>query len=441
MLDTETSIFLFVSTISSTIIWLAAVLYVIRVKKCPIYHPLFIFLAYHFLGFIVRPLLILDSGFSPAWLRIGYEPSETGIVLVTLTLNLALISTLVGFNYFDRNKIIPKLEIPEFIISNRLYFYTLLLILSSISLYAISKSIGDTENVFSYELDIDDKGGRRLSGVSGYFTSLSLFMPGILIFLFSIRQTRTLSLILTSCFVLVRFYAGSNRTSFVVVLLAIFLIYQVIQNRRYASLWLMLPIVFSAFVFEVIGADRTAIRKVLDGALTPTQMYLNYKEKRGGNSLTSDAMEFDVSTAAIDFITQYDGYTYGTQYLRLLIWPIPRQIWPDKPVYTSTLDLNQYGFFRDLTITNYADTYSAGSFPAVVFGFFILGAVFSRIYRLAANTKKPITFSFYWIFVVYLFLILRDGGVTFVIFWAFALVPIILLTWIGRVKACSSPLQ
>lgn len=161
-----------------------------------------------------------------------------------------------------------------------------------------------------------------------------------------------------------------------------------------------------------------------------------YRESRGGEGITNDTVEFDVSTAALSAVTRNGDYTYGTQYLRILIWPIPRQIWADKPVYTSIVDLNKYGDFRYLTVGVYTDTFMAFSFASLLVMMTLLGVFFAKIYDVLCRGVRVSHVMFFWIVLIFAKTILRDGGVTVFYFWIFSMVPVITLSYLGRLRIC-----
>lgn len=249
-------------------------------------------------------------------------------------------------------------------------------------------------------------------------------------------KMRKLALVVIAAYIGLRLYAGAQRLSFVIVLAAIFLYHQVTVGRRYPGPTSIIIILIFALLFDIAGNDRFAYRRLLEGSASLGEIWTDYRQARGSNALTSDIVEFDVATATTAVVTEHAAFTYGTQYLRLLTWPIPRQIWPGKPVFTSIVNLNDYGDFRYLTIGIYADTYMVLSFISLALLMYLLGAFFAWIYEIARSTSKVTPFMFYWVVLIYTKTILRDGGVTVFYFWAFSTLPVIALSIGGQLRLC-----
>lgn len=393
---------------------------------------------YHFLGFILRPFTIYMNGQSFLWLRIGTWVNSTDITYITLVSNLAILAVFSGFLFVNKGQVIKKMPSYELRINHMSRFIIAVVCLTALGYYGTYKSLfgAGLDTVYAYETALDGDSGRRLIGVSGYVTALAEFLPIICIILYLSKTTRRFSYVFILAFVAVRMYAGAQRLSFVVVLAALFLIFHIEKKVRYPKVMPVLVILLFAFIFEIIGNDRYAFRKLYMGEANFTSIFSDYLAERGGNALTSDIVEYDVATSVIKVVREYDEYSFGTQYLRILIWPIPRQIWNDKPVYTSIVDLNDYGDFRYLTTSLYADTFMVLGFPTVIIMMFTLGVFICWIYKYLIYKVNVYLFGFYWVLLIYLKTILRDGGVTVMYFWIFSMLCYLIIICSGKVTLC-----
>lgn len=432
--------YIFLSGLANLVIWIVIGYYSFNLLKLPIYHPFSIFLFYHFVGFIIRPFSIYINGNAFLWDRIGFYPDGGGIFLVTLVANIALICVFFGMMVgFKRGEKLVAMPSPfYFIVDRPKPFFAVMAVLVILGLYSNYTSIAGAglDSVLAYETDVDGAGGGRLIGTSGYLTALAEFLPPICIMLFMIPKTRMFALLLTSAFISMRIYAGAQRLSFVIVIAGIFFYYLIAKERRFPSMAVVVGLFVFAYVFDVVGGDRYAFRRLLEGTASISEIVDSHKQTRGSNGLTSDVVEYDVATATLAVVVDNSAYTYGSQYFRLLIWPIPRQLWNDKPVFTSSVNLNDYGDFRYLTVGVYADTFMAFSFLSLALMMAILGYFFSRIYRLMLFSNSVSVIMFYWVVLIFTKTILRDGGVTVFYFWIFSMVPVILLVYAGGMKVC-----
>ena len=436
--------------ISSDILWLvlvsgginlliwtvAAYIGLIRLKF-PIYHPYVIFLAYHFIGYIVRPFSIYLNDGSFLWDRIGVYPSFMDIIRVTVVTNLALGAIVVGA-LTSRNIVYDDKVNPIILeAKNKNMFFVLYFILFGLGLYAnyISIAGAGLDSVLAYDVKwAADKGGMELVGVSGYQTALAEFIPSLLILLYLMPQYRRLAYILIASYVGIRVYAGAQRLSFIVVVLAILFLQLIEKRKKFPDIRVVLMVAILALTFDVVGSDRYALRRIMDGDMDLSEVISNYSNSRGGNGLSSDAVEYDVATATLKVVDENYDFSYGTQYLRLLLWGIPRQLWADKPIMTSIVDLNKYGDFRYLTTGIYSDAYMVLSYPALMLIMFWLGRFMVYAGNIMRRTSKPVMYIFSWIVLIYFKTVLRDGGVTFAYFWIFSMVPILIIAKFSKLK-------
>jgi oligosaccharide repeat unit polymerase len=430
--------FILLATIANLLSWLSIMILMVGKYKLPIYHPFFIYLIYHFLGYVLRPYSIYSNSESFLWIRIGIAPDGGDIIWASFISCVALFSITLGLILSMKEPVIKRLPPTRIVIGNYYYFIGAVILLSLLGYYGTYKSYfgAGLDSVLAYKTSLDAGGGQRLVGVSGYVTALAEFLPIVCIILFLSKKTRKFSYIFIGVFVAVRFYAGAQRLSFVVVLAALFLVYHIDNKIRYPKVAPVIFILLFAFVFDIIGNDRYAFRKLSMGETDITSILENYVDERGGNALTSDIVEYDVATAVIKVVDENEAFSYGTQYLRLLIWPIPRQIWAEKPVYTSIVDLNDFGDFRYLTTSLYADTYMVFGLGSVLILMFLLGGFMGKIYEKTRVGHNIYIYAFFWVFLIYIKTILRDGGVTVVYFWIFSMIAAAILIYFGKLSLC-----
>ncbi|NYG48043.1 hypothetical protein GGD67_005526 [Bradyrhizobium sp. IAR9] len=419
------------------VVWLAVGFVVVKVWCAPVYHPFVIYLLYHFVGFIVRPLLIYLDGKSFIWLRVGITPTSEDIIRVTAIANVALIAAFLGFTFAKRAKsIIPTFAPVRFVVLRPVAFYATVFVLGVAGLYGTYRAYGDAglQSVNAFQVTRDAEGGQRLVGISGYTLALAEFLPIICIMLYLCKGSiRTLSIFFIAAFVALRAYIGAQRLSFVVVLVSVFFVSLIEARRRYPGALIIIGVLLGALLFDIVGHDRYVVRRVVLGDADISSIWTSYVADRGSKS-SMDVVEFDSATVAAMVVDERAGYSYGTQYLRLLYWPIPRQLWPDKPVFTSIVNLNEYGNFSSMTTTLYVDVYMVYGFVSLIPMMFLLGVVQSRLYDAAVRTTSPLLFTFFWIFLIYFKTILRDGGVTVVYFWAFSMIAAAILIVVGGIR-------
>ena len=388
----------------------------------------------------MRPYYVSKNGYSKLWQRIGFSPEAIDIVLTCVVANTAFIAAFIGFALTARTVKgkIPTATPYHVEIGKPHLFTPLLFIFIALGIYANFRIFygAGLESVLAIETQMDGMAGQQLKGISGYTTAMAEFLPSILLLLVTVPKLRKLAFMLIAAYVFIRLLAGAQRLSFIVVILGVSFYFLVAARRRYPSFKVVLLVFVFAFLFNIIGGDRYAMRRLVMGTATIGEVVSDYFDNRGGEGLTNDTVEFDVAAATLSAVTTHNDYTYGTQYLRILIWPIPRQIWPSKPVYTSIVNLNDYGDFRYLTTGVYADTFMAFSFISLIVMMALLGVFFSKVYELLLRSNNVACVMFFWIVFIFSKTILRDGGVTVFYFWIFSMFPIVILTYLGKLKLC-----
>lgn len=430
---------LLISGLISLAVWLIVAFLAFRIFSMPIYHPFSLYLIYHFLGFIARPLTVYRTGYSHIWDRIGFTPSLGEVAQITYITNLSLVCCAVGlFVVAGRRKQIRRIPPTKFSSRRPFGLAAASIIIIVLGGYANYRSYGSLglDEVQAFQTNFDDAGGQQLVGVSGYVTALAEFLPILCVILLLSDAPKIFSYSVTAGFVGLRLLVGAQRLSFVVVIAAAFFNQLIQSGRRAPRAGLLIMLVLGFFLFDMLGSDRLAFRRLVQGDATVGQVWNSYADDRlGGPAQAADVLEYEVATAAISIVDNYSGYSFGSQYLRILIWPIPRQIWPNKPVYTSTVNLNAYEYnFVGLTYSLYADLYMAFGIPAIVIGMLLLGWGMGKIYKVAVETSSAVAYTFFWVFLLYLKTILRDGGVTFVYFWIFSMIAAAIVIYMGRLE-------
>ena len=188
-------------------------------------------------------------------------------------------------------------------------------------------------------------------------------------------------------------------------------------------------------VFNILGADRSAVRQIINHEATIGDTVSNYfgSDKQGG--ITQNMAEFDVFTSVLSYVPEETGYTYGTQYFRLFVWPIPRFIWHDKPVFTSNINLLDYANFTVLTYSSYADSYMTLGLPVMIIILFAISVCINRLYRRASIHPTSLNILWYFIMLAYATILFRDGPVSAGYFYLVLGLGAYILVRVGGLRA------
>jgi oligosaccharide repeat unit polymerase len=399
----------------NTFVFLITLCLLLHIFKLPIYHIMTLYILYFFGGFVVRPWELYLEGTSPLWDYIGTTPTSGDVLWAAIVVILAHASMLAGFLLTHGHVQVPTIRPFSFAPKRPLVFYAVVLTFLLAGAYATKSTFADVtdlKDVTSLEQTIDSSGGLRNENVSGYQTIFAELIPVTLLLLFATRRMRTVAVASVAAFVIYRSFAGAERSSFVVTILAVCCILLIEARRRYPPLRLIAAGILVLVLFNIIGSDRMAVRRLFAGEASFSEVLENYWDNRGDAAVTADMQEFDVLVAVLSVVPERAGYTYGTQYLRLLIWPIPRQLWPDKPVYTSIVNLVDYGNFEFLTITLFADSYISLGVPGMIIVLFLISIALNNLYLTAVRGQRPVFLLTYFCVLMYSPIIFRDGPVS-----------------------------
>jgi hypothetical protein len=354
------------------------------------------------------------------WTYIGAHPTGLDLLWGTLLTTVAHLTICAGAiaTYPRQDGVLP-IRPFSFSIGNPIGFVLIVAILLALGIYGSYTQFGSAlglDELTVITTEIDSSGGGRLVGVSGYQTILAEFLPITIITLFATPRTRRIAMLLAGGFVFYRMLVGSGRHEFIILIIAFAFIMLINSGRRYPPLKFTIAGLLLLLIFDNLGSDRFALRKIMAGETSITDVFASYEETRGEAALSSDLQEYDAFSSVISIVPELTGYSFGTQYLRFFIWPIPRFLWPDKPVFTSIVNLGDYGNYFALTTTLYADSYmTLGAVGMIVILFFI-SAYINWLYKLASERPTPFLILIYIINTIFSLILFRDGPVSFMYF-------------------------
>jgi hypothetical protein len=148
---------------------------------------------------------------------------------------------------------------------------------------------------------------------------------------------------------------------------------------------------------------------------------------------TQDFANFDYLTFVLAIVPSRTGtFTYGSQYLQLFTEPIPRKLWPGKPLGSPVgfFSLNSYGNFNGLTPSLVGDGWMSGGWLGLVVTMGFFGGLWGLFHRwFWANNGRSLSAMVYLIALAMSVQQFRDGGISIAKFLFWNLSPLIL--WAG----------
>jgi hypothetical protein len=236
--------------------WAVCFAFVVSMRM-PVYHPIFLYLIYHFLGYVIRPFNVFLIGKSFLWNTIGLIPSDGTLWLTCLNINCALFAVVVLPALVEPRNL-RELKIPptRFVISDKVRFFSVLIVLVALGLYSTHVAYGSAgvDSVQSFE-----------------------FIPAALLILILAYGMTPTMVAATGSFVLLRILVGAQRLSFVIVVVSALTIGLMRRGRRSFAVKTILIGFILVLLFDVVGSDRLAARKILTGDTSVAEIVNHFR--------------------------------------------------------------------------------------------------------------------------------------------------------------------
>ena len=417
--------------IGQVLLWLIVIGVFLAIGQASIYHPLTIYLAFHAVVFVLRPLLVIGLGFDEEWMYMGFEPSavhlirslaasSTGLVIFAIT-SLAAGRTRTHF---------PDPVPAQFSTVQLRALIVTTVLLAPLILYSARQAV-------SGGMQGSNIGGTFvLTGASGY-TLEAQFMAGPIICAWlAVTRFRWQALALLLPWIIFRSYAGLARWTIVLLLIAIALVYGWQKRSKWPPAWAILVAIPAYVLFHTLGANRAYFQQLWAGERQLEEVgqpgatrFEKFKAKYDN----PDFANFDYLTFIVAVVPERTGtYNYFSQYLALFTEPIPRKLWPGKPAGApvSFFNLNRYGDFLGRTYSLVGDGWMSGGWIGVAVTLGIAGLLLGFTHRwFWRNSGNPWRSLVYLVGLAMLPQWFRDGSISIAKFLFWNLSP--LLLWAG----------
>lgn len=216
----------------------------------------------------------------------------------------------------------------------------------------------------------------------------------------------------------------------IVPLLFLVFVYLRRNNLRWPNPRLAIPIVAIALLF-IAGKELGPILRSSGLGAAGSLVAERVSEMQAGTHL--DQTFLDQFAMALTQVNEHGHFFYGRTYLGLLVFPIPRALWPGKPGLADW-QWEIQTFWRPTAelgaiVTMLGEAYANFGYVGVFLYSVILARLMYSLYRWMSRAPYYSLANF-WALCVYAILIqvLRDGLVSFVSFQATVLMPLTAIT-------------
>lgn len=411
-------------------------------------HPLAPYLAFHGLVFVLRPLLVHLGGFDSQWLFMGFRPTPAQVVETLAVSSFALVAFAAGSLWTGRvpARVARPAPAPlSFTPAERQAFHLVLAALLPLALYAAWRDlevfglVGDPAFGGPGDMRRDAETGHTVFvGTSAYIVKAhNLLVPLTALFV-AVHRFQWWAYLPFLGFLVYRLYL-SSRWGVIVACGILLLLHLARDRRRWPALGALLLALPVAGAFHAVGQDRAAFRALV-GLDTPGTALVERAPPAHAPAWLQDLdgpdfANFDYLAYIVAKVPAESGtHTLFTQYLALFTQPIPRVLWPDKPIGPPVrlVDLNEHGRFYGRTWSLPGDGWMSYGWLGVAVTLVAAGALLGRAYAwVMARPQAALVLVAWCAFLPVAILWFRGGVITSVARLGMWMLLPVLLWWLS----------
>jgi len=409
--------------------WALVTLLFVISGRASLFHPATLYLFFHAIVFVLRPILVHCFQFDMIWNYMGYEPPPE-IFLKTLAVSsLAMVVFVVACVGCGGRPVPIKTTCRAFALASKkgLVMVTVLLMpLIACSIYATRNGIIG-ERIGAVYINTDSV---------GYLNDAKFVLAPLICAWLLVTRFHWANLLLIAGYVAYRSWFGWSRWTILLFFLMVILNHCWLRGAKWPSLWLVLGALPTLLLFNALGHNRDVLKNYLQRTETTQGDYipgLTAAQKIKKQIDTLDFGSFDFLAYIVAVVPERTGeYTAGLQYAQLFTEPIPRKLWKNKPVGSplKLINLNAYGNFIGLTYSLPGDGWMSGGWTGVILTMALVGCILGWAHSLFWRHFSNNMVSFFYIIgfaVVPQWF--RDGGISIFKFLLFTWLPSLL--WLG----------
>jgi len=381
----------------------------VRSGRASMFHPVTVYLAFHFVTFVVRPPFAYYLQYNDMYDAFNFHPTIEEKIIVVLATNLGVVTFVLAGLWFGRAQ--TRLgEVSDWQLNRYLKPVLVTCVVLGIpaawSLWTVlgMTSLGMTES--QYQLDYAT--GVTINTTSnGYLLEAQLMLATLVGMFAYVFRFRWWSILPFVAFVILRAGTG-GRGPFIAATFFFILLYLYHSRQRWLTATTVALGGLALVLFRLVGDYRLSGFQELFAGKTAGE---NVERLRFLESMDWANLEFFEYLVHV-VPKRTETYGYFVSVLQLFTEPIPRVLWEDKPIGApiKLFNLFDYG-------TPYGGTYSlpgAGWLELGWVGIVILCVVFAWLYGKAYNRfmdrpQSPYTVMLYCAFLATLIVAVRDG--------------------------------
>lgn len=389
--------------------------YYVRSPAFSVFHPLSYYCAFHGFIFVFRPVLAYFLEYKAIYWLYGFIPSPEDKLTVILAANLGFVS----FAFFSlRAGSTPMVfKLDAFIDEERRRLGGILpfvlMICVPIATYSLYRSFNGIVSGAESTMILDKTTGAVVNTTgNGYLTDAQLMLASCGAFVAWIYRFKLLALLPLIGFVVIRAGTG-GRGPFITALTSVCLLYLYEKRVRIPGARVMIVVGLILAAFTAVGADRgSGIRQFL-GFQEESQVEAAVSQDKFLEGMDFANLEY---FEYIVYVVPQRSHTYDyfLSNLQLFTEPVPRVLWPGKPVGPpiQLMKLWDYGNPIGMTSSLPGVGWQELGWVGVVIWCGLWGHAVGRIYTIYVRGPQYSLHTIsYMIFLPVLIIAYRDGVV------------------------------
>jgi hypothetical protein len=416
------------------LVWLLTAWFFVQSGRASIFHPFSFYLAFHGVVFVIRPIMERVFAFENVFFYMGFYPSEEQLQQALFLTTAALVA-FAAVSWALDTAPRPARPIADGFNGRQWWaFIITVVLLAPLILYSVFLAIMSSTNTEGTDLLIQtdrdvDTGIMTLTNTTGYLVDAEKMLGTLCLMLIWGTRFRLWSFAPLIIYLGERAYEGWARWTIVLTLVSLALLHVARSGRRWVPAALVVLSIPVYMLFQGLGENRDAFKELFLGQMaskSAVEVDRSWIERQDN----LDFANFDYLTYVMDVVPEKSGtYTYFTQYLQLFTEPVPRVLWPHKPIGPpiQLVNMNDYGNFVGLTVSLVGDGWISAGWLGVILTMVIVAYAVGSLHRwfwrrevttfkvLVYCTFLPLTLQWY-----------RDGSISIAKFVLFTIAPILI---------------
>jgi len=407
----------------SVVIFIGVIVAYLREPSASIFHPLTFYLMFHGLVFVVRPIVAWHYEFDVVYRAMKFTPTLWDKTQALICTNLALVVFSVvtlllvrepfGFRQNDYDLIQRRMLTQRFL--------PVAVLLGAISIYSILWLLDYQESGEGVsQLDLRT-GARAMTATNGYFYAAGVLLTGIVAMIAFLGRFTLLSLAPFAVFAVFRFATG-QRGAVVTAAVMIALLYMFDRRQKWPTWPVIAAVVAIVPIFNAIQDDRGArLRQSFGYEVAERYLTVESRDEKPLETIDIAMMEM------VEFLTwsipeRSGSYDYFLGNLQILTEPIPRALWPDKPIGAPIKMFDLYT--HAVTINGVMSVPGMGwmywGYPGVAIWAAVFALIYGTGYKVFARGRQSnLAVIAYMIFMSTAVVAYRDGLILTILKQAF----------------------